>query len=96
MARSGVPQISNIENAVRVYYLYPEIGNKEIAEIFGDRHSSCKIAALKQMVREEMINRNVRSFGIHTVNTGIAYEVWGLNIDDLEKRMEKLRKYGMI
>lgn len=30
------------------------------------------------------------------VNTDCAFEAWGLNINDLERRYIKLRKYGMV
>ena len=31
----------------------------------------------------------------HSVNTEIAYEVWGIDIDNFEKRLKKLRTlYG--
>jgi hypothetical protein len=95
MARNGVPQISSIENAVRIYYSYPEIGNREIRELFGKKGETTFVK-LKNLVKDEMRRRDMLSYGAYKVNTEVAYEVWGLDIKDLEKRMCKLKKYGMI
>lgn len=42
-----------------------------------------------------MAKRGVTSWLPHSVNTEIAYEVWGIDIDNFEKRLKKLRTlYG--
>lgn len=50
---------------------------------------------IKKAVKEEMEKRGVKSWMPHSVNTEIAYEVWGIDIDNFEKRLKKLRTlYG--
>jgi hypothetical protein len=43
-------------------------------------------------VLEEMATRGVQTFGRNSINTKIAYEVWRIDIDELEKNMTKLIK----
>jgi len=57
-----IPSITNIENALKIYYENGEIGNKEIQYLFGNR-SSATIARLKRLVKAEMIKRGVPTFG---------------------------------
>ena len=69
----------DIEMAVRLYYEKPETQTIKI----------------KKAVKEEMEKRGVKSWLPHSVNTEIAYEVWGIDIDNFEKRLKKLRTlYG--
>lgn len=86
--------ISNIETALRIYYTYPEIGNKEIRELFGTIGNST-IAAYKKAVIEEQIDRNVRTSRLNTVNTEVAFEVWGIDVTDLERRRAKLKALNL-
>ena len=86
----NIPDISGIENALRIYYKHSELGNKQITELFGNR-SSATISRLKRAVKNEMAKRNVLSYGMNKVNTSVAYEVWGIDVTDLEKRMKKLK-----
>jgi len=86
----NIPRITSIDEALRIYYTHSEMSNKEITTLFG-RLSSATIAKLKKLVKEEMIKRDTLSYGIHTVNTGIAYDVWGIDVNDLEQRQMKLK-----
>ena len=90
----NLPTITSIENALKVYYNHSEIGNKEIIELFGKR-SSATIVRLKQAVKNEMNERNIMSYGMYKVNTNVAYDVWGLDVDDLEKRRKKLSELAL-
>jgi len=89
-----IPTITNIENALKVYYENAEIGNKEIKFLFGNR-SSATIAKLKRLVKVEMIKRAMPTFNAYKVNTAIAYDVWGIDIADLEHRMKKLKELSL-
>ncbi len=89
-----IPSITNIENALKVYYENGEIGNDEIKCLFGNR-SSATIAKLKRLVKAEMIKRSVPTFNAHKVNTVIAYDVWGIDVTDLEKRMKKIKELSL-
>lgn len=83
----------DIEMAVRLYYEKSEITNNDIKELFGA--GSTLTAKLKKAVLQEMAKRDVKSWLPYSVNTKIAFEVWGLDIDDYEKRLKKLRTlYG--
>ena len=86
----NIPQITSIDSALKVYYSHPEIGNKEIASLFG-RLSSATTAKLKKLAKDEMINRNILSYNMYKVNTGIAFDVWGIDVADLERRRKKLQ-----
>ena len=86
----NIPQITSIDNALRIYYSHPEIGNKEIVSLFG-RLSSATTSKLKKLVKDEMINRSTLSYNMYKINTGIAFDVWGIDVADLEKRRRKLK-----
>ncbi len=90
----NIPPISDIDTALEVYYRHSEIGNREIERLFG-KHSSATICKLKKAVKAEMNKRNVYSYGANKVNTAIAFEVWHIDINDLEKRRDKLKKLDL-
>lgn len=90
----NIPQITGIETAIRIYYQYPEIGSKEMAELF-TRHSKSTINRLKRLAYEQMIKDDVYGHGMYKVNTTSAFTAWGIDIDDLEKRRSKLKKLGL-
>jgi hypothetical protein len=91
-----VPPIVSLETAVRLYYEKLELGNAELRELFGARHSPKTFARLKEYARARMKEHNIDTYGLYTVNTKAAYEAWGLNIADLETRYQKLRKLSML
>ena len=90
----NIPTITSLETALKVYYENAEIGNKEITTLFGNR-SSATVAKLKKNVKVEMINREVPTFGLNKVNTAIAFEVWGIDIADLEQRRKKIKELSL-
>jgi len=90
----NIPSIQSIENALKIYYNHSELGNKEITALFGKR-SSATIARLKQQVKYEMDKRDVFSYGANKVNTAVAFEVWGLDVRDLERRMKKMKELDL-
>jgi hypothetical protein len=85
----NIPQIKSIDETLRIFYNHPEIGNKEILSLFGSI-SSATVVKLKKLVKDEMLNRNKLAYGMYKINTTIAYEVWGIDIADLEQRRQKL------
>lgn len=89
--RVRIPQLHSIEDAVRLYYEKSELTNNDIKQLF-DVHSSATIAKLKNLARERMAEENVPAWDSRNVNTAVAYSVWGLQIDNLEKRLKKLRE----
>jgi len=90
----NIPSITSIDTALSIYYGYAEIGNKEIAALFG-RRSSATVARLKRVVKDEMSKRETPSYGTNRVNTAIAFEVWGIDIKELEKRMKKIKELDL-
>lgn len=83
----------NIDTAIRIYYENPEIGNQEIKELFVEI-SDTTIRKMKKIALKLMTERDQKSFRPYTVNTATAYEAWGMDIADLERRQQKLKKLG--
>ncbi|MCH5209446.1 MAG: hypothetical protein J1F01_00630 [Oscillospiraceae bacterium] len=84
----------SINEAIRIYYTYPELGNKEIRELFGNLANST-ISNYKKAVREVQTERNIKTSQKNAVNTEVAYEVWGIDVENLEQRRKKLKALGM-
>ena len=89
-----VKPITDIDTALRIYYQYPEIGNKEIRELFGGLGNST-IANYKRAVIEKQAESGKLTSQLHTIDTETAYKVWGIDVDNLEKRRVKLQKLGL-
>lgn len=90
-----VPPIASLETAIRLYYEKIELYNGDIRELFG-KVSGTKIARLKELGREVMRKSDIPSWNARAVNTQAAYEAWGLEIDDLERRYNRLKKLALI
>lgn len=89
-----IPQITSIETAIKLYYENIEIGNQEIKELFGPM-GSARVCKLKNLAKEKMLEENVPNWNALNVNTKTAYKSWGLDIDDLVNRHNKLKKLGI-
>ena len=85
-----VPQITSLETAIRLYYERIELTNSDIRELFGPLANST-VKRLKEKAELLMVGRNITVWNAQRVNTEIAYEAWGLNIADLERRLKKLK-----
>lgn len=90
-----IKPITSIDTALRIYYSCPEIGNSEMRELFGSIGNSTA-AKYKEAVKQEQVNQNVKTMQYHTVNTRVAYEVWGIDVKDLEERRRKLKRLGLV
>ena len=90
----NIPSVKSIPNALKIYYAHSEIGNKQIKDLFGSP-SSATVAKLKRAVKNEMAKREIMSYGHNKVNTCVAYEVWGIDVIDLERRMKKLKNLDL-
>ncbi len=86
-----IPSVSSVETAVRLYYEKSELGNADVKKLFGN-HSSTTIARLKNLVRERVTAEGIPVWNAVNVPTKTAYEVWGLDIGDLERRLKKLNE----
>ncbi len=87
-----IPALKDIKMALEIFYGNAELTNNHIRQLFGDRLSSATIAKLKAKVREKMMQDNVPVWNAQCVNTKTAYEVWGLDVADLEARQKKLNE----
>ena len=83
----------DIKTAVQIYYAKPEIFTDDIVELFCVGKSTAQ--KMKNHVREVMAEKGVKVWLPHSVNTKVAFEVWGLNITNLEARLKKLQRLGM-
>lgn len=90
MGRVNVPHVVSIEKAVLTYYEKTELREADILALFGCSRS--KAWELRHAARARMRENNVMAYDSHSVETVCAYDAWGLNITDLEKRLTKLRK----
>lgn len=88
---TNVPMIASVETAVTAYYAKPQLGNAEINEIFGGL-SKGKVCQLKVLAREKMEELGIPLMNNRTVDADAAYQAWGLNIGDLERRYAKIKK----
>lgn len=87
-------EITDIDTALRIYYQKPEIGCKEIKELFNVT-SSTTISKLKNAARDKMSEKNIKTFGQYSVNTEAAYEAWGIDVENLTRRRKKLKELGL-
>lgn len=95
MATVRIPLIKSVETAVRIYYAYPQMGNKQIVELFGSIGHS-RITALKELAQGLTRERNGMLRDERSVKTSDAYEAWGLDIGELERNLRKLQKLGFV
>jgi len=89
----NIPRISSHDTAIRIYYEYVEIGNNEIKELFG-KLSPATISKLKRLVIDDMNANGVKSYRKYNVNAKSAYEIWGIDVEDLVRRKNKLEELG--
>ena len=83
----------NIKTAVRLYYEKPELETADIMKLFSV--STTKANNMKKDVRKRMAELGVKVWLPYSINTNVAYEVWGIDINDMEKRLKKLQSLGM-
>ena len=85
--------IKDVETALRIYYSCPELGTKEIMELFSCSHATA--IRLKTPVRDLQKDRGILTFSDRTVNTRCAYEAWHIDIKEMERRWMKLQELKM-
>lgn len=87
--------VKSIETAVRIYNSKTELLTSDIKELFGLASDSA-VLRLKKQVWEVMAKKDIRCWNKSAVNTQCAYEVWKLDIKELEKMYEKLKHFNML
>ena len=93
---SNRTQVKDIQTAVNIYYTYPELGTKQVQQLFDCGRN--KATELKAIARKHQEEEGIITYSRSSVNTRCAYEAWGIDIADLEKRhirYQKIQK-GMI
>lgn len=79
----------DIEIAVNLYYAKPELASDDVKSLFSC--GSTTAIRLKNQARKEMASRGVKSWLPSSVNTRVAFDVWGIDITDYENRLKKLQ-----
>jgi len=79
---------SKLKVIVDLYYKTLELDSKDISMLFGITSKSL-IARKKNEARELMKEKNVKAWNHSSVNTVIAYDAWGIDIAEIEKRYRK-------
>ena len=88
-----VPQVKDFGFAIQLYYRWTEIGNEAIRQLFGVGSNTA--LKLKKAAQEKMTKENIPVWDAKKVNTEVAFQAWGLDIKDIERRYEKLQKLGV-
>ena len=91
----NIPQISSVEIAVKLYYERLSLFNKDIKELFPGIGSNT-IQELKKCARNKANEMGKMQYNNKSVITECAYIAWGLDIEELERRLNKIRKYQKV
>lgn len=84
------PKVVSMMTAFNIYYEHYELDSAQIKELFGC--SSSTATKLKKAARRYQEAQGVMTFSDTTVNTKCAYEAWGIDIADIEKRVRRYQK----
>lgn len=85
-----VPQIRDPEEAIRMYYTQPQLGKRDCMKIFGCSENAWW--RLKKAALETMRQREIPQWNGRYVSTVAAFEAWGIDIQRLERGVERVRK----
>ena len=80
----------DIETAVRMYYEKAELTSSDIKALFDTKDT--QTAKLKKQVKQRMAEMGAKSWLPNSINTKVAFEVWGIDIEDFENRLKALRR----
>lgn len=89
----SVLNIASTDIAVEIYNRYTALGTKEIMKLFNCSRSAA--GKKKNQVRAEQEKSGLPLLPCSVVPTALAYKVWGLDINDLEKRAKKYHALKM-
>lgn len=88
-----VPQIADQEEALRVWYTQPQIGKADCCKIFGcSEHIWWR---LKAAAVDKMREKKIPSWNGRMVSTIAAFEAWGIDVERLEKGVQRMRRLGL-
>lgn len=83
-------QMPDIKKALELYYTKTEISSADIRSLFGCCPSTA--TKLKKEVKEAMAKKAIKTWLPGNVDVKTAYEVWQIDVEELEKRLAKLNK----
>lgn len=92
--RVNVPQVADLEIAVRLFYTRNELSTSDICNIFGCSTTTAR--RLKARGREQMQKDDVPTWNEQCVNTESAFRAWGLDINKIKRNLEQLRRLNLI
>lgn len=82
----------DLDTALHIYYRYSELETAQICELFDVSRSTAK--RYKNMALEKQCENKNKTMSPTAVNTEDAYEAWGIDVNDIEKRRRKLNELG--
>ena len=91
----SVNKTIDVRFAVRLYYERIWLTNDDIKKLF-NINSSSTLARYRRQVLDYFADRNTNPLHRNNkLDTWKAYEAWGLDIEELEKRLRKLQKLNL-
>lgn len=92
-------ELQDITSAARMYYEKLELNTSDIQALFGcckSKAEQLKKAAKEKVIEEEAERKAVLRIDRRNVPTKIAFSAWGIDIHELEDRIEKLAKLNKL
>ena len=88
--RVRVPQVKDLEAAIRMFYEKSAFGNKDIMEMFGVSASTAD--RLKKLARMQEEEEGIQCRNTRFVNPDAAFRAWSLDIGRMEASLKRLRE----
>ncbi len=90
----SIPRLADFDTVLKIYYENIEIGQRTIRELFRpDRGKVISNATARKLFLEaekKEIEQGVPKWSSHRVNTRVAFEAWGIDITEIERRKKKI------
>ena len=88
--RVRVPQVKDLEAAIRMFYEKSAFGTKDIMEMFGVSVSTAD--RLKKLARMQEEEEGIQCRNTRFVNPDAAFRAWSLDIGRMEASLKRLRE----
>lgn len=86
--------IKDVGKAIEIYYSRTQLDISDMKELFGSVSDGTAVK-LRQRARVVMKEKGYPIWNSRQVETTAAFEAWGLDIEDLERRFKKLKALGL-
>ncbi len=83
----------NVERAIEYYYEREDISNEEIANIFSCARRGSIMNEKKKQAMARMKEEGRMPYKKGMIVTECAYRAWGIDVEALEKKMARHKKY---